>query len=119
MEINLFLPNGLKILNLTNQSVYKFDFDGRGDFPIRIRLCCSNIMCSSSGSIWFCRISEIVADADLVFLLDNLQEKMAENEKWQTVLEKKNNNLFYSAKCCKPKVNFSLLHNMLFVTLYI
>ncbi|PON37067.1 START domain containing protein [Parasponia andersonii] len=48
-------------------------------------------------------ISEVVSDADLKFLVENLEEKMSENEKWENVIDKRNNLLSYSAKCCKPK----------------
>ena len=47
--------------------------------------------------------SELVTDADLKFLIDNLEEKMGENEKWEKVIDKRNDILSYYAKCCKPK----------------
>ncbi|KAF3432313.1 hypothetical protein FNV43_RR27053 [Rhamnella rubrinervis] len=70
-------------------------------FAFSIRYCYEVV--GLSIVFWFCRISEIVTDTDLTFLLENLEEKLSENEKWKNVLEKRNNNLFYSAKCCKPK----------------
>ncbi|XP_015894067.2 uncharacterized protein LOC107428111 [Ziziphus jujuba] len=48
-------------------------------------------------------ISEIVTDEDLMFLIETLEEKISEDEIWQNVIEKRNDNLFYSAKCCDPK----------------
>lgn len=53
---------------------------------------------------YFCSISEMVTDADLKFLIENLEEKTRENEKWDNVIEKRNDLLSYYAKCCKPKV---------------
>ncbi|KAE8736277.1 Polyketide cyclase/dehydrase and lipid transport superfamily protein isoform 2 [Hibiscus syriacus] len=50
-----------------------------------------------------CRISEIVNDSDLKFLIDNLDEKGNDDDKWEIVIDKKNNFLSYRAKCCKPK----------------
>lgn len=44
---------------------------------------------------------EIVSDADLKFLIKNLDQN--ENEKWEHVIDKRNSFLSYSAKCCKPK----------------
>ena len=55
-----------------------------------------------------CRIPEIVSDLDLKFLIDNLDEKLNEDEKWENVIHKKNGSLSYKAKCCKIKVLFSL-----------
>ncbi|KAL4271577.1 hypothetical protein GQ457_13G018700 [Hibiscus cannabinus] len=49
------------------------------------------------------RIPEIVNASDLKFLIDNLDEKCNEDEKWENVIDKKNNFLSYRAKCCKPK----------------
>ncbi|KAK8506788.1 hypothetical protein V6N13_054982 [Hibiscus sabdariffa] len=49
------------------------------------------------------RIPEIVNNSDLKFLIDNLDEKCNEEEKWENVIDKKNNFLSYRAKCCKPK----------------
>ncbi|KAF9668412.1 hypothetical protein SADUNF_Sadunf14G0000800 [Salix dunnii] len=49
------------------------------------------------------RISEIVSVADLKFLIENLDEKLSENEKWENVTNKRNNLLAYTAKCFKPK----------------
>ncbi|MBA0622944.1 hypothetical protein Godav_008444 [Gossypium davidsonii] len=49
------------------------------------------------------RIPEIVSDSDLKFLIDNLDEKLDEDEKWETVIDKKTNSLSYKAKCCRPK----------------
>lgn len=55
-----------------------------------------------------CRILEIVSDADLKFLIKNLDQKLNENEKWEHVIDKRNNFLSYNAKCCKPKVTVHL-----------
>ena len=56
-----------------------------------------------------CRIPEIVSDSDLKFLVDNLDKKLNEDEKWENVIDKKTNFLSYKAKCCKLKVLFTLL----------
>ena len=56
-----------------------------------------------------CRIPEIVSDSDLKFLIDNLDGKLNEDEKWENVIDKENNFLSYKAKCCRPKVLFTLL----------
>ncbi|KAJ6420332.1 hypothetical protein OIU84_030278 [Salix udensis] len=51
------------------------------------------------------RISEIVSEADLKFLIEVLDEKRTEKEsdKWENVTNKRNNLLAYKAKCFKPK----------------
>ncbi|XP_044479970.1 uncharacterized protein LOC123206790 [Mangifera indica] len=48
-------------------------------------------------------ISKIVSDADLKFLIENLEEKFNQNEKWENVVDKRNNLVSYTAKCCRPK----------------
>ncbi|XP_021681660.2 uncharacterized protein LOC110665725 isoform X2 [Hevea brasiliensis] len=48
-------------------------------------------------------ISELVSETDLKILIENLDEKLTKNEKWENVIDKSNNLLSYSAKCCKPK----------------
>lgn len=50
------------------------------------------------------RRSEIVSDADLKFLIETLEENFSENDKWENVIDKRNNLLYYNARCCKPKV---------------
>lgn len=55
-------------------------------------------------SVHFCRRSEIVSDADLKFLIETLEENFSENDKWENVIDKRNNLLYYNARCCKPKV---------------
>ncbi|XWS11663.1 hypothetical protein CRYUN_Cryun37aG0018500 [Craigia yunnanensis] len=49
------------------------------------------------------RIPEIVSNSDLKFLIDNLDGKLNEDEKWENVIDKENNFLSYKAKCCRPK----------------
>ncbi|KAF5739202.1 hypothetical protein HS088_TW12G00403 [Tripterygium wilfordii] len=49
------------------------------------------------------RVSEIVSDADLKLLIENLNENIDENVRWENVVDKRNNLLSYKAKCCKPK----------------
>ena len=46
----------------------------------------------------------MVTDADLKFLIENLDEKIRTNEEWDKVREKGNDLVYYNAKCCKPKV---------------
>ncbi|KAM2054362.1 hypothetical protein ACFX1T_003898 [Malus domestica] len=53
--------------------------------------------------VYFCSTSELVTDADLKFLIDNLAEKTGENVKWENVIDKGNDILFYYAKWYKPK----------------
>ncbi|OVA19308.1 START domain [Macleaya cordata] len=47
--------------------------------------------------------SEIVSEVDLRNLVNDLDEKCKENEKWDNVVDKRNNLVTYNAKCCKPK----------------
>ncbi|KAI4355935.1 hypothetical protein L6164_004659 [Bauhinia variegata] len=49
------------------------------------------------------RISEIVTDADLQFLIESLDEKLCESDEWEHVIDKRNSLLSYNAKCNKPK----------------
>lgn len=49
------------------------------------------------------RISDIITDLDLKHLIENLDETINENEKWENVVDKRNNSLSYHVKCCKPK----------------
>ncbi|KAA8541510.1 hypothetical protein F0562_022662 [Nyssa sinensis] len=49
------------------------------------------------------RISEIISDLDLKKLIDNLDEKLYDNGKWENVIDRRNSSLSYNAKCCKPK----------------
>lgn len=46
---------------------------------------------------------EIVSYADLKFLIENLDGKLNETERWEDVIAKSNSLLSYNAKCCKPK----------------
>ncbi|XAR49775.1 hypothetical protein NMG60_11003912 [Bertholletia excelsa] len=48
-------------------------------------------------------ISDIISDLDLKNLIDNLDENSFEFQKWESVIDRRNNLLTYSAKCCKPK----------------
>lgn len=56
----------------------------------------ANLLCSSG-------ISELISEGDLKSLIDNLDEKANESEKWENVTEKSKSLLSYKAKCCKPK----------------
>ncbi|KAK4761078.1 hypothetical protein SAY87_005971 [Trapa incisa] len=49
------------------------------------------------------RVSEIVSDDDLKFLIDNLEENPDELERWELVTERRSDTVFYTAKSCKPK----------------
>ena len=53
---------------------------------------------------------EIVSEADLKFLIEKLDDKNTADERWENVIDKKNNLLSYSAKCCKPKVRVLTLN---------
>ncbi|KAI3957174.1 hypothetical protein MKW98_002801 [Papaver atlanticum] len=48
-------------------------------------------------------ISEIVSDADLRNLINELDEKGEENVQWNNVVDKRNSSVTYSVKNCKPK----------------
>ncbi|KAL8230225.1 hypothetical protein R6Q57_000003 [Mikania cordata] len=80
-------------------------------FPIihRFRhLCFGSTGQSNNSSISFAsssqqhRISDIITDLDLKVLMDNLDETGHE-ERWESVVDRRNNSLSYSVKCCKPK----------------
>ncbi|KAH7550551.1 hypothetical protein JRO89_XS13G0214900 [Xanthoceras sorbifolium] len=47
--------------------------------------------------------SEVVSDADLNFLIQNLDENNILNEHWDNVIDKRNTLFSYTAKCCRPK----------------
>ncbi|KAL2321421.1 hypothetical protein Fmac_025800 [Flemingia macrophylla] len=49
------------------------------------------------------RTSNFVTDADLKFLMEILDEKLNESDKWEDVLDKRIDHLCYNVKCCKPK----------------
>ncbi|GFY97299.1 polyketide cyclase/dehydrase and lipid transport superfamily protein [Actinidia rufa] len=49
------------------------------------------------------RISEIISDLDLKNLIHNLDENSHEHPKWDSVIDRRNSLIAYSAKCCKPK----------------
>nr|XP_043614776.1 uncharacterized protein LOC122586845 isoform X1 [Erigeron canadensis] len=42
----------------------------------------------------------LITDFDLKLLMDNLED---DADTWETVVERRNNSLSYSVKCCKPK----------------
>ncbi|XP_077222824.1 uncharacterized protein LOC143856475 [Tasmannia lanceolata] len=48
-------------------------------------------------------ISEIISDDDLRNLVNNLEGKVNEKERWDDVIDRRNNLISYKAKCCKPK----------------
>ncbi|KAL5974226.1 hypothetical protein ACLOJK_030890 [Asimina triloba] len=48
-------------------------------------------------------ISEIISDDDLRNLINNLEGKLEERERWEDVIEKRNNHMSYKARCSKPK----------------
>lgn len=58
---------------------------------------------SDAHSISSSRISKIISEGDLKSLIDNLDEKVNETEKWENVIDKSKSVLSYKAKCCKPK----------------
>lgn len=49
------------------------------------------------------RISEHFQEIHLQMLVNELEERFDREEQWETVLEKKNDNVSYKAKCCDPK----------------
>eukprot|EP01018_Ginkgo_biloba_P034922 Gb_27417 [translate_table: standard] len=46
---------------------------------------------------------QIISEIDLQKLLDALDEKIDEDEIWKPVIEKRNDRVFYTTKCCNPK----------------
>ncbi|KAI3786252.1 hypothetical protein L1987_45387 [Smallanthus sonchifolius] len=58
---------------------------------------------SSSSSSQQHRLSDVISDLDLKVLMNNLDETVHENEKWESVVDRRNDSLSYSVKCCKPK----------------
>nr|KYP53852.1 hypothetical protein KK1_000015 [Cajanus cajan] len=53
--------------------------------------------------VYSCRTSNFVTDADLKFLMEILDEKLNESDKWEDVLDRRIDHLCYNVKCCKPK----------------
>ncbi|KAK1276243.1 hypothetical protein QJS04_geneDACA004163 [Acorus gramineus] len=49
------------------------------------------------------RIAQIISDDDLRDLIDDLEEKFSGNERWENVIDKRNNLMSYNAKCMRPK----------------
>lgn len=49
------------------------------------------------------RISTIISDLDLKNLIENLDEKLHDNERWEHVIDRREDLFSYTAKCCKPK----------------
>ncbi|XP_027344599.1 uncharacterized protein LOC113857082 isoform X1 [Abrus precatorius] len=49
------------------------------------------------------RATNFVTHADLKFLMEILDVKLNESDKWEDVIDKRNHHLCYTAKCCKPK----------------
>lgn len=62
----------------------------------------NNPTLQSSSSPQQHRISDFITDLDLKALIDNLDHQN-ENDKWETVVDRRNNSLSYSVKSCKPK----------------
>ena len=52
-----------------------------------------------------------MTDADFKFLMETLDEKPNESDKWEDVIDKRNHHLCYNAKCCKPKVTDFMLNS--------
>lgn len=59
--------------------------------------------------VYSCRTSNFVTDADLKFLMEILDEKLNENDRWEDVLDRRNDRLCYNVKCFNPKV-YALIH---------
>ncbi|KAK1323302.1 hypothetical protein QJS10_CPA02g01603 [Acorus calamus] len=49
------------------------------------------------------RIAQIISDDDLRELIDDLKGKFSGNERWENVIDKRNNLMSYNAKCMRPK----------------
>lgn len=58
---------------------------------------------SDANSISSSGISTLISEGDLKSLIENLDQKGNETEKWENVIEKSKSSLSYSAKCCKQK----------------
>ncbi|CAH9118768.1 unnamed protein product [Cuscuta europaea] len=50
------------------------------------------------------RISTIISDLDLKNLIEDLDEKLHYSEKWEQVIDRREDIFSYTAKCCKQKV---------------
>ncbi|KAL9266366.1 hypothetical protein AKJ16_DCAP20734 [Drosera capensis] len=59
-----------------------------------------SVMVSSSSTS---SSSEIITEADLRKLIACLDGEVDPDEKWEDVIEKRNNSISYKAKCCTPK----------------
>ncbi|KAG0468389.1 hypothetical protein HPP92_017717 [Vanilla planifolia] len=73
----------------------------RTAFPASLAVGVSTV--TSSIEVSSTRSSVEISDADLVYLITNLESKGNEIEKWEDVIEKKNESVSYQASCCKPK----------------
>ncbi|KAF8389502.1 hypothetical protein HHK36_026197 [Tetracentron sinense] len=49
------------------------------------------------------RITDIISDVHLRNLINTLDGELDKKEKWDDVIDKRNNLLSYNAKCCKPE----------------
>ncbi|KAJ9568481.1 hypothetical protein OSB04_004447 [Centaurea solstitialis] len=49
------------------------------------------------------RISDVITDLDLKVLMESLDEAVHGNDKWENVVDRRNNSISYYVKCCKPK----------------
>ncbi|XP_071710444.1 uncharacterized protein [Rutidosis leptorrhynchoides] len=49
------------------------------------------------------RTFDVITDLDLKILIGKLDETVNQDEKWESLVDKSNLSLSYSAKCCKPK----------------
>lgn len=58
---------------------------------------------SDSTNLNSSRTSKIVTNEDLKFLMMILDGNLNENAKWEDVIDKRSDHLFYNAKSCKPK----------------
>uniref|UniRef100_A0A7C9EBC2 START domain-containing protein n=1 Tax=Opuntia streptacantha TaxID=393608 RepID=A0A7C9EBC2_OPUST len=73
-------------------------------YVVRFRTHSSPISPTPDANLLFSSgISELITEGDLKCLIDNLDEKANEIEKWENVTEKSKGLLSYKAKCCKPK----------------
>ncbi|KAK9066128.1 hypothetical protein SSX86_013449 [Deinandra increscens subsp. villosa] len=54
-------------------------------------------------AVVFVSSTYIITDLDLKLLMDNVDETVHESEKWESVVDRRNDSLSYSVKCCKPK----------------
>ncbi|KAK6911164.1 START domain [Dillenia turbinata] len=65
------------------------------------------------------RTEDIITDDDLKSLIAHLDGKVGEDRTWEDVIERRNNFVYYKARCCKPKYLLDVVINWAELSLYI